>query len=212
MYRLSDGAATRLIDPSLGGHISGRGFRNPGWALVSLDINPGSYATELFEVKLDGSGIIRHFGHSRSSCTTYDNYPMGSVSPDGKKVIFNSDWLYGTGNGGDAVAFISEYREITDVEDADRDCMKNMEFELSQNYPNPFNPKTTIKFNLKIGGLTKLTVYNILGQQVNVLINENLRAGLYTVPFDGSHLSSGTYFYKLESNNHIEIKKMLLIK
>ena len=212
MYRLSDGEATRLLAQSTGGHISGRGFNNPGWALVTLDINPGSYATEIFEVKLDGSGIIRNFGHTRSSCTTYDNYPMGSVSPDGKKVIFNSDWLYGTGSGGDAVAFISEYREITDIEEEGQAPKGKMSFELSQNYPNPFNPTTRINFNLRVGGMTKLVVYNILGQKVKVLLNENLRAGFYSVPFDGTHLTSGTYFYKLQANNQILVKKMLLVK
>jgi hypothetical protein len=60
--------------------------------------------------------------------------------------------------------------------------------------------------------MTKLVVYNILGQQVKVLLNEKIRAGSYSVPFDGSNLTSGTYFYKLQSNNQIQIKKMLFIK
>ncbi len=211
MHRLSDGVSTRLISPSLGGHISGRGFNNPGWALVSNDINPGSYNTEIFEVKLDGSGIIRHFGHARSSCTTYANYPMGSVSPDGKKVIFNSDWdIYGS--GGNAVAYISEYREVTDIDEEGLNSKGEMEFKLSQNYPNPFNPTTTINFKLRVEGMTKLVVYNILGQEVKVLLNENMRAGLYSVPFNGSSLTSGVYFYKLQSNNQVKVKKMLLLK
>ncbi len=85
-------------------------------------------------------------------------------------------------------------------------------FELSQNYPNPFNPTTIINFRLRTEGMTKLVVYNMLGQQVKVLLNKNMRAGSYSVPFEGSILSSGIYFYKLESNNQVEVKKMLLIK
>ncbi len=215
MSRLSDGKYTRLLEPNIGGHISGRGFNNPGWALVSTDINSDefNYSTQLFEIKLDGSGIIRHFGYARSSCTTYENYPMGSVSRDGKRVIFNSDWLYGTGSGGDAVAFISEYKErTTDIDEKGDKIGSATNFTLSQNYPNPFNPRTTIDFTLRKEGMTKLIVYNVLGQEVKVLINEKMRVGSYSVPFDGSHLSSGIYFYKLESNNQIEIKKMLLVK
>ncbi len=212
MSRLSDGKYTRLLQPNIGGHICGRGFNNHGWALVSTDINKEfHYDTQLFEIKLDGSGIIRHFGYARSSCTTYDNYPMGSVSPDGKKVIFNSDWKYGTGSG-NAVAYISDYREITDVDEMGGNYSRKMEFELSQNYPNPFNPTTVINFTLRKEGMTKLVIYNSLGQEVKILLNENMQAGLYSVPFSGSSLSSGVYFYKLESNNQMQVKKMLLIK
>ena len=217
MHRLSDGKSTRLIEPSMGGHISGRGFRNPGWALVSNDINKGGitgyyYATQLFEVKLDGSGIIRHFGYARTSCTTYNNYPFGTVSPDGKKVLFNSDWLFGTGSDY-ALAYISEYKSrTTDVKELGNKNSSKMDFELSQNYPNPFNPTTVITFTLQREGATKLVVYNSLGQEVKTLLNENMRVGLYSVPFNGSNLTSGVYFYKLESNNQIEVKKMLLLK
>ncbi len=212
MSRLSDGKYTRLLQPNIGGHISGRGINNPGWALVSTDINKEfHYDTQLFEIKLDGSGIIRHFGYARSSCTTYDNWPMGSVSPDGKKVIFNSDWKYGTGSG-NAVAYISDYREVTDVDEIGLSFSDKREFELSQNYPNPFNPTTTINFRLRNEGITKLVVYNILGQEVKVLLNEHMRAGHYSVPFDGSNLTSGIYLYKLESNDYSAVKKMMLIK
>ena len=215
MSRLSDGKFTRLLEASgFGGHISGRGFNNPGWALVSTGIYSGASNTEIFEVKLDGSGIIRHFGYARSSCTTYDNYPKGTVSPDGKKVIFNSDWLYGTGTGGDAVAFVSEYLErgITGVGENGRDNISIRDFTLSQNYPNPFNPTTTINFTINIAGMVKLSIYNVLGQEVKVLLDENILAGSYSVPFNGSNLTSGIYFYKLQSNNQMEVKKMLLVK
>ncbi len=213
MARLSDGKYTRLLQPNIGGHISGRGFNNPGWALVSTDINGEfNYTTQLFEIKLDGSGTIRHFGYARTSCTTYENYPMGSVSRDGKRVIFNSDWKYGTGSGGDAVAYISEYKErTTDVEESNN-SFSNINFKLSQNYPNPFNPTTVINFILNKEGMTKLVVYNVLGQQVKVLINEHMQAGSYSTPFDASNLTSGVYFYKLQSNNQVEVKKMLLLK
>lgn len=85
-------------------------------------------------------------------------------------------------------------------------------FSLSQNYPNPFNPTTNIKFSLPQTGLVKLTVFDILGREVSVLVNEVKTAGNYVADFDASMLSSGVYFYRLESGNFVETKKMLLVK
>lgn len=86
-------------------------------------------------------------------------------------------------------------------------------FSLNQNYPNPFNPVTSISFSVAQNGLTKLVVYNLLGQQVATLFNKNAEAGqLYKVNFDASKLSSGIYIYSLQQNNSIITKKMTLIK
>ncbi len=85
-------------------------------------------------------------------------------------------------------------------------------FELSQNYPNPFNPTTVIRFAITEQTNVKLSIYNIIGEEVAELINERLSVGSYSTQFNGSNLSSGVYFYKLQSNNQMQIKKMLLIK
>ena len=85
-------------------------------------------------------------------------------------------------------------------------------FELYQNYPNPFNPSTKIKFNLPETAKVKLTVYNIVGQEIITLINKFMDAGVYKVEFDGSKLPSETYIYKLQTDNFIQIKKMILLK
>jgi len=85
-------------------------------------------------------------------------------------------------------------------------------YSLSQNYPNPFNPSTTIEFSLQKAGMTKLDVYNILGQKVASLVNENLNVGQHSVSFNASNLSSGIYLYRLSSGNYTEVKKMILLK
>ncbi len=85
-------------------------------------------------------------------------------------------------------------------------------YSLNQNYPNPFNPTTKISFSISEIGLTKLSVYNILGEEVSTLVNKELSAGLYHYTFDGTGLASGFYLYRLESNNFSESRKMLLIK
>jgi hypothetical protein len=85
-------------------------------------------------------------------------------------------------------------------------------FSLEQNYPNPFNPSTDISFSLAEAGLVKLTIYNLLGQEVTTLLNENREAGLHTVTFDASSLTSGAYFYKLETPQFTQTRKMILSK
>jgi hypothetical protein len=85
-------------------------------------------------------------------------------------------------------------------------------FTLSQNYPNPFNPVTNIKFSIPAGGNVKLTVFDITGKEVAVLVNQNMNAGNYTADFDASQLSSGIYFYTLSSGSFTDTKKMILVK
>ena len=85
-------------------------------------------------------------------------------------------------------------------------------FSLSQNYPNPFNPNTTISFNIAENSYVKLIVYDILGNEVATLVNENRNAGENIVNFNASSLSSGVYLYRLQAGNFIETKKMLLMK
>jgi hypothetical protein len=85
-------------------------------------------------------------------------------------------------------------------------------FTLSQNYPNPFNPSTEIKFQITKPGMTTLRVYDVMGREVSTLVNETMAAGSYTVKFDASHLSSGTYLYILTSGGNTLTNKMVLIK
>jgi hypothetical protein len=83
---------------------------------------------------------------------------------------------------------------------------------LEQNFPNPFNPSTSIRFSVPIAGKVALKVYNLIGQEVTSLVNGYKDAGEYTVTFNASTLSSGVYFYRLESGSFNVVKKMLLIK
>lgn len=85
-------------------------------------------------------------------------------------------------------------------------------FSMSQNYPNPFNPVTKIKFDIPLQAFTKIAVYDITGKEVTELLGSKLNAGSYEVDFDGSSLSSGVYFYRIESGKVSDIKKMILVK
>ena len=106
------------------------------------------------------------------------------------------------------------YGSITDVE-----SYKTLptQFELSQNYPNPFNPSTTIEYSLPLNvksetSNVKLVIYDILGRNVKTLINKKQNPGNYSVQFDGNGLSSGIYYYKLQTGNYVQTKKMILMK
>lgn len=94
-------------------------------------------------------------------------------------------------------------------------------YNLFQNYPNPFNPSTVIRFQLPVAGAVKLIIFDILGREVSMLVNEELKTGTYKVDFDGSNYSSGMYFYRLTvhpsmdigaTGDYSETKKMVLIK
>ena len=85
-------------------------------------------------------------------------------------------------------------------------------FELFQNYPNPFNPNTTIRFDLPKESRVKITVYDILGRQVTTLVNEMKKAGSYTINWNAGRLASGVYFYRLQTDDYVTTKKLLLLK
>ncbi|MEJ2104059.1 MAG: YCF48-related protein [Ignavibacteriaceae bacterium] len=85
-------------------------------------------------------------------------------------------------------------------------------FSLKQNYPNPFNPTTTIQYSIPESGNVKLKVFNSIGEEVATLINDYNEAGIHKVKFDASDLSSGIYYYKIQSNNFSRVKKMILLR
>jgi hypothetical protein len=86
------------------------------------------------------------------------------------------------------------------------------QFALLQNYPNPFNPSTTIRYALPHSSFVTLTVYNTLGQQVAQLVNEQQQAGYHNAVFRGDGLASGVYFYRLNAESVVDVKKLVLLR
>lgn len=119
---------------------------------------------------------------------------------------------------GDATRSYNYVRLVRGAEITDPTNIENIgdnlptEFKLNQNYPNPFNPSTQISVGIPESGNYTLRVYNTLGQEVAVLLNDQVNAGTHTFNFNASHLSSGFYFYAFSGNNFTETKKMLLLK
>ena len=89
---------------------------------------------------------------------------------------------------------------------------KPEKYNIYQNYPNPFNPTTTIKFDIQKTSLTKMIIYNARGREIATLVNEVLNAGSYEVDWNGKGCPSGVYFYRIQTGDFIEVKKMLFIK
>lgn len=92
------------------------------------------------------------------------------------------------------------------------DAKAPLAFKLGQNYPNPFNPSTTIQYSIPESGHVRLSVYNMIGEEIRVLVDEKIDAGFYKKIFDASNLPSGAYVYKFESPGFVQVKKMLLMK
>jgi hypothetical protein len=86
------------------------------------------------------------------------------------------------------------------------------EYFLSQNYPNPFNPTTTIQYSIPKSGNVKLTVYNSLGQMIKILVDDYKEVGTYTINFNASDLTSGIYYYRLNSDGKSIVRKMIILK
>ena len=101
---------------------------------------------------------------------------------------------------------------INDIATSVKTSSPPFQFDLYNNYPNPFNPSTEISFSLQESEKVTLKVYNILGQEVALLVNQEMTAGQHSVKFVGNGLSSGVYIYKLNAGSFSSIKKMVLLK
>ena len=114
-------------------------------------------------------------------------------------------------NTGDSRKIFIENNNTVDVQETPENEIPK-EFVLNQNYPNPFNPSTIISYALPQSGLVTLSIFNVLGEKVAELINKMQSAGNYKINFNANRFSSGTFFYKIQVGDYVEIKKMQLMK
>ncbi len=126
-------------------------------------------------------------------------------------------YIFGKSSGSTGSRYVLiKYNQPVGIQPISSSMPKN--FSLSQNYPNPFNPATKIKFDIPNSpfeggkGDVKLIVYDITGKEISILVNQQLKPGTYEVEWDGSNYSSGIYFYKLQTADYTETKRMVLIK
>ncbi|HXX62885.1 MAG TPA: T9SS type A sorting domain-containing protein, partial [Bacteroidota bacterium] len=163
-------------------------------------------------------GAVDNYLHEGSQA---DNPPSGTYySPNGDSVRLPSLGVHehwnnptekkysrnlGTGNG---IELVQMQNTITSV----KESPKPAQFALYQNYPNPFNPSTTIRYSLSGRSTVTLNVYNTVGQLVATLVKGEQEPGMHEVKFDGTRLSSGVYYYRIQSGGLDEAKKLLLVR
>src|SRR5690606_8054003 len=146
----------------------------------------------------DDNSLIHLFGEEwLNGQWVPENEPLSITNPDGIMIGFLAKEIF------------LYYSPLTSV--GSENNIANG-FNLLQNYPNPFNPVTTINYQIKEQGLVQLKVYNLLGQEIVTLVNEELSAGMYEALFDASNLPSGVYIYSLRVNDFFKNNKMTLLK
>lgn len=146
--------------------------------------------------------------------TVTDESFMNSVLIDDSHV--STAWI-DTRTGNEEIFYANVLIPDTPTDVKDKDDTLPVKFKLLQNYPNPFNPSTTINYSIPMDKTqnifpVRLKIYDVTGKEVAVLVNENKSAGNYSVNFDASNLTSGTYFYRLDVGNYTAVKKMVLMK
>ena len=114
---------------------------------------------------------------------------------------------FGVGNYGNIIKYV--YQKPTNVQP---EPGKISSFYLTQNYPNPFNPATTINYQMPELNFVTIKIYDVLGKEVATLVNEEKPAGNYQIEFNGANLPSGIYFYRIQANDYVETRKMVLLK
>jgi hypothetical protein len=208
LFRIANGNTPVFTYTGMGDEVEDVKFSENGNLLVASSW--GDYGTNqandlvVFKTWINAPTPIYAFNGAGS-------FFSSSISDNGMTVMGSGKRVHARqfGNGAQVYNFVIDTNDIPvglpGTETAS-------EFSLSQNYPNPFNPTTIIDFVIPKSSNVKLSVYDILGNEVAILINGYVNAGKYGREFDGSNLSSGLYFYKLEANGFTETKKMLLVK
>ncbi len=175
---------------------------------------------DIYEYAVDNSipaspVLVRRDGTNRYTTTVNDS--VGKILIHrGQHISYIRGIIFFAGGGGGFRYKLvprtdADFGIITSV-NIDRTPTLADHFSLVQNYPNPFNPSTTIRYTLPGAEVVTVKIFNLLGQEVETLVNQQQPAGEYTIRYDASHLSSGIYFYQLRAGNFTEVRKMLLLK
>ena len=155
--------------------------------------------------------------YDTTSNTTYIDSSINLNPPGGQsgvdiKYRVAARYYQGKELGSDQSTEVEYQAKGSEIEKMASNIVIIKEYGLEQNHPNPFNPTTTITYQVPKVTHVKLTIYDILGKEVKVLVNETKEMGRFSISFDASQLASGTYIYRIESGKFVETKKMVLLK
>lgn len=191
------------------------------WDMVDTDVtlDAGTVTPEARSMAFDSNDdlYVTTWGHGAFRATSPTtatamtqialrgaNVAFVAVNPAGDQVVFGTD--------AEGLVFMAAGVSSTDVEDETLESEIPSGYVLNQNYPNPFNPVTTISFALPQTGLARLAVYDVLGREVQVLMQGTVQAGQHEVQFDAAGLPTGTYIYRLETDKGSFSKQLVLMK
>lgn len=181
------------------------------------DWNESSLSTQyIYSMALNGNNLYAANGtggvwvsNNGGANWTQRNEGFGGLNV--QNVYISGSYIYASAyTGSNHSVFRRPLSELVGIIQASQEIPER--FTLSQNYPNPFNPSTKIKFDIPKSSFVKLAVYDILGQEVALLVDKELNPGSYEFLLEASLLSSGTYFYRLQTEGFTQTRKMLLIK
>ncbi|MBZ0201022.1 MAG: T9SS type A sorting domain-containing protein [Ignavibacteriaceae bacterium] len=198
------------------GDVFSTGDGNTGFFLKKLDGQTGATLALYEKQYAPGYEIELGVGYGAVISPNDNMYLTGKVFQDSIDVDFSGNEFFIVDPPGttDEALFVARYNSLqtpTGISPGTDETILNAS-SLEQNYPNPFNPSTQIKFAISKTSNVKLEIYNLLGQKVATLVNENLTSGNYSADWNAANFSSGTYIYRLTTDTKVKSKKMMLIK
>jgi hypothetical protein len=192
----------------VGGDYASSIYYNSGFLYVTGS-SPGSgTGYDYVTIKYNASTGAQVWLQRNGGTVNGNDYATSIAVLDSNQIFVTGSAVWGSPTGTDY--YTIRYSQLVGI----RRISENVPvgFELFQNYPNPFNPTTNIKFDVPKATLVEIFVYDMLGREVAILVNQKLEAGSFEVSWDASNYTSGIYFYKLVSGSYSETKKMILVK
>ena len=227
---------TPTVTVPVGTHVITLTVADPAGAtstetVVVIVLSPAQMTSNLINAVMSanfqqGSALLQialgslNSGNTGASCNQIDAFIKQVQNDSGKKLsVAEANQLIASANQVKAAMGCSSHGANTtsliffdSKENAEIVTEIVTEYALYPAYPNPFNPTTTIEYQVPVSGLVKLSVFDILGGEIGVLVDENKSAGRYKARFDGSNLTAGIYFYRMQAGHFQETRKLVLLK
>jgi predicted GH43/DUF377 family glycosyl hydrolase len=183
--------------------------RDSLYYMIYLSIDSSGVYSSSLATSADGANWTKYFRNPVKIGSGWDRYAVGGGTLLWLNGLFRL-WYCGTAGGSWALGEAVSEPAPLQVEESRESSVSAAS--LLQNYPNPFNPNSEIRYQISEFRYVKLAVYDLLGREVAVLVNERKAPGSYEVRFDGSNLASGVYFYRMQAGDFVQTKRLILLK
>lgn len=223
LQRSTNGGASWLAQPVRVNDVT---TASQYWPVIQCD-NSGNLYVMYYDNRLGAAQINSHIAYSTDAGSTWVNQQLSDSSfteAYSSQEVRYGDYISIDAHNGKVIAVWTDQRKGVPNQEIYSATLSNLigiqpisneipsEFRLHQNYPNPFNPSTKIKFDIPNSSFVRISVYDVIGREAAVIVNQNLNAGSYETEFNAVKFTSGVYFYKIEAEGFTQIKKMVLVK